>query len=74
MAAVTSPQGSDASLGLVNVGAKSQWENAQSAPFVDSQLNGGPVQTIVNVGAGLHAHLAANVAAEGAGIRINTSA
>ena len=74
MAAVTQPQGSEAALGLVNTGAPSQWEQAQKAPFVDSQLNGGPVQTIVNVGAGLHAHLAANVAAEGAGIRINTSA
>lgn len=73
MAAVTQPQGSDAALGLVNVSPPSQVEQAKTAPFIDSQLNGGPTQNIVNVGAGLHAHLAANVAAEGVGININSS-
>ena len=73
MAAVTQPQGSDAALGLVNVSPASQVEQAKSAPFVDSQLNGGPPQALANIGAGLHAHLAANVAAEGVGININSS-
>jgi len=73
MAAVTQPQGSQAALGLVNVGAPEQVQQAQRAPFIESQLNGGPVQNIVNIGAGLHAHLAANVAAEGVGININSS-
>lgn len=74
MAAVTAPQGSPSQLGLVNVGQPSAVESQKQAAFRDSQLNGGPVQGLTDIGAGLHAHLAASVAAEGVGINISSSA
>jgi hypothetical protein len=74
MAAVTAPQGSPSQLGLTNVGQPEQVESNKQAAFRNAELNGGPVQGLTDIGAGLHAHLAANVAAEGVGINISSSA
>jgi hypothetical protein len=73
MGTVNSPQGSPAALGMVNVGTPEPVEANKAAAFRDNQFNGGPTQDLTNIGAGIHAHLAAEVATAGVGIHLNAS-
>ena len=70
---VISPQGSQSALGLVNVSTPEPVEENKQAAFRDTAVNGGPPQDLVNIGAGLHAHLAADIATHGVGLNINSA-